>query len=592
MKPILLDTQNQSVMSKYYFFFLVAVLLTFFGQWGQTSVVTFYDNVAIREAGFNLATSDDPVTNIKRLYWGALTHRYGPIQFVFQNICYWFLGKWLPMLPSTMQIPNIVILLGAGWMAWKVGEALQLGRYSWLIPATLLLQGVVLPASRTLSYGFLAIFVQLCILYFIIKLTQTPNSLFHKMALPSLIGLYPLISTDWPLFLLVVGLMVLCINNRKAILFNIFNIIIVGFIVFYCVVLYNYLFSGTHYFPIIFLPFSKLSGIASGHIQTRDTGTYIYILWSAFYGFGFLALANIWIPFRFIREKLSNTPVKSSPDNEKEWTIHILPNAGLITAIFVWYLVIVTMTMRLNTVWYGAYGIVPIAILSAFVLKRTGKTLMVSFLLVNMIHHMEFVFSPALPGTPFSTTTEDLRVLAISGFINQNRPDLLTENKTAFLPNYLTASAGYHIRGRQKRIVMPNYFPEFRGRFNIPSDGGFQRSFLGDRVGSPDYILNNFMDTYLNTGKLSADWLLIIPEHTEGSSGWFFNKLLNDPQIDWIAELHDSAGRKIWLGEKSLHGRTVAHAPKYQVKEFAKLYVNHYLNIDFMSKDWGYFRHM
>ncbi|MBF0611601.1 MAG: hypothetical protein HQL55_10805 [Magnetococcales bacterium] len=574
--------------NKYFFFFLVMVFLIFFGQWGQPTIFGFFDSLAAREAGLSLATSDDYILNMKRLYWGALAYRHGPIPYLIQNISYWLLGKSFPMVHSILQVPHIPILLCSAWIAWKIGVRLGLGRHAWLVPFSLLLQGTVLTNMRTINYEMtLSVLVQLVIIYLLLKAMQNQSSLLEKMAIPILLSIYPHIGADWPLFLLITGLIVACSENRKAILLNRFNLIWVGSLTIYSVIIYQHFFHGSDIFPQLTLPFDKIFGILSNSIVVGEKSLTPWMIWNSFSGLGFLAL--MWVPIQFARKKTTFNCGKTS-SHHGALAEGAPPVMGFLTAIFVWCLVIIIMTMRLNSIYYGIFGTVPVAILAAVFLHSIQRRWTVLLIIVCMIPHILFIFSSELPGTPFSTLKDDLRVPAIAAFINQNHPDFLTQDKVAFLPNYISAGAGYNIRGRYKRVIMQSYFPESRTRLGSPKDDANGRTYLGDRNGSPDYVLNDFMDNYLNKGKISANWLLLVPEHFQGSSGWFFEKLLHDPQIKWVAELYDTSGRKIWLGEVTHQGQLVENAPRYSVEEYAKLFIDRYFYINFMSKDWGYFQ--
>jgi len=218
----------------------------------------------------------------------------------------------------------------------------------------------------------------------------------------------------------------------------------------------------------------------------------------------------------------------------------------------------------------------PTAVLAAFLLS----TIRVRYgiVMVGVMVLGQFYF--ATNGNFHFNKDEKRRVLAAACFLIEQRPDLLSSNKTPFAsggnPQGEGGNAGAvtsYMRGRSKSLVMPYEFPATRFGTLHPAR------------------LNAFVGKYKDEGKILADWIILGSEalSDRNPARNFFSRFLNDPNVRWIARFREDNGEEIYVGEVAKGGGVPASkAPLMDVKSLSEKYETKYDRMSFLKNNMEY----
>ena len=130
-----------------------------------------------------------------------------------------------------------------------------------------------------------------------------------------------------------------------------------------------------------------------------------------------------------------------------------------------------------------------------------------------------------------------------------------------------------YMRGQSKSLVIPHEFPATR--FGTLHPASF----------------NTFVDTYNNEGKILADLIILCSEtlSDKNPARDFFQRLLNDPNVRWIARFREDNGEEIYIGEVSSgSGVPAREAPLMDVKSLSDRYEAKYDRMSFLKNNMEY----
>lgn len=525
------------------------------------SVHYYFDAVAIRDAGTVWSSLTwNPADKKHFLPAAVLLHPEGPLQFVMLNGYYALVGNVLPLKPSTTQLPNIALALWAGAMAALVGRQLHSRRFG-LLWAGLLLGMPWLGVTLRLPWFFniLGIALQLTCLWSVLAWANAPQSRRAQAAAAVSVALFLTAAPDWPAFLAVLVVVYAMTGTLKAVTRNVYFLLPLGVILIHLawtLAVYWYgagdpLRQNLYRYTFLVYPFLKVgsSSPSVDRIAPFLWSTFGVALPCAAVGVGLLAVA--WRRGRHAQP--------ASPIGRGYALVMMLWLAGGL-ALLGW---------NAGSVTYGYVVAVPMAWCAAMWLVRTPTAVQVIVLAALLAS--QWSTGPLRAQASRRQAGDDRRVLAAAAFLNQNRPDLLAPGKTALLPRPHASNVGQYARGRNERIILPEDFPVTR---RIHS------------VSSPEAVLRELVDTYVSSGELRADWLILNSELIEPSAAApeFFTRLLNDPGISWIAQFPDTHHRTMWIGEVRRSGANVpfSSAPRYPVGALADAYEHTYDRIRFL----------
>ena len=561
----------KKIKASFVFFLLLAVYCTAIATFCQPSVHYFYDAVAIRDMSTYWASLDWKLSlkGGQIGYFGPvaiLRHVEGPLQFMLMNLYSYTVGNFLPLNPRTLTFPNILIVMLSAVFAFLIGKTLVGRKFGYLFALSFVLSAWIGAAIRMPWIVFtISCLLELITLYcFLILFTKPEQKVFRILAPLSLV-IYLMTALDWPSFLFCLFLFIILSKKGKTFLKNPYNLfplaVFLGFIA-WTVFLYLYSLKGGYYqghtaykSTLITYPFSKISGMADFKMMVK------YLLMRIGPAF-FLALGGVY----FFSTSRKSAQKQGTEDKVKR---------AFSTTMVVWFILFSIVLLKSPNSIQNVYVIsIPMAYLAAkFLLIVKLPVIIVSLLLLVGLQLYVAM------DTHFVCRDDDKRVLAAATFLIENRPDLLEEGKTAFLPRNLPSNVGQYARGRQERIIMPASFPVMMKTSGVASD---------------ENVLLDFVNAYRKEKKINADWLilnseLIMPQKNQYYE--FFKRLYEDRQISWIAEFVDKKGRKMWLGEVRPGVITSGKPEIYEVEPLAKKYEKKYDKIWFLKKNLRYIEH-
>jgi len=543
------------------FFAAAFVYLYLLGVLDQPSIHPYFDGIGIRDAGTTLSYYLSGPHPLKTVVAQAMLHYEGPLQYIFLNAYCYALGDMFALNPSTMQFPNTVLSVAAMIFALLLGKRLLGVRFGYCVALVFGLAAWLGDTIRVPWYfNTLSCVLHFSTLYYFVGFVQEPDSTTYRIAAPVSLAAYMLTGMDWPAFLFTFGLFALLSGRLRLIVLNPFNVapvmaalLQVGWPLYLFFRGRSDLMQGT----MLLYPFLRYTDLAANPDFAARVFEHVLMGWGPHL---VLALAGL-VVYASGRKLLvgSNKPVRGFFDAMCVWFVG--SSYGIVSSsTSMTYLYVVAM---------------PTAILAGLALSRL-RTSYVGALAVIMAVFQVYVAT----GNDFSfKAADDRRILAAACFLVEQRPDLLNETRTAFLPRNMGSCVGQYARGRNKRIIMPRDFPvELRKH----------------SVGSDVKILLDFVDAYNRNKEIVADWVVLDSELFEPdvNAKDFYLTISRDPNVRWIARFKDRTGHETYLGvvEKG-KGNGIHDAPELDTEALSSRYEAKYDRISFLKKNVEFVDH-
>ena len=134
------------------------------------------------------------------------------------------------------------------------------------------------------------------------------------------------------------------------------------------------------------------------------------------------------------------------------------------------------------------------------------------------------------------------------------------------------AAVSEYARSRTKPLIMPLDSPVSRNPTYLPA-------------------VVSFADNYIEKGAIDTDWLILESEALSETNiaRDFFLKLLNDPNVRWLARFREDSGQVIYIGEVKKSGAVpINEVPDMDVKELSDRYEAKYDRISFIKHNVPY----
>lgn len=552
---------SRGTISVYVFFTGVFCLLCFLGLAGQPTVHPFFDQVGTREVGtlFDHYTSGPrPVQNFAGR---ALIHVEGALQFAVLNAYSYAVGDFVPLTPSTMQFPNTVFAFFAAIVAFLFGRRLISERYAYCCALVFALGPWLGETLRQPWYfNTMSCLLHFSIFLSFVEMMRDPAVRFFRITGPVCLAAYLLTALDWPSFLFSLGLFFLLSGRLKQLILNPYNVVPLavglGQLIW---PLLLYLMNGTRHLheTMLLYPFVRYGDLAANPDFWQRIVDQVLIGW----GLQLVAaIAGLVFYVVHARKKVFKDRVERALfDSMCVWLIGA--GYGLFNSS--------------TSITYLYVAAMPTTLLGALILMRMRTAPLAVTAAVMAILQ---IWITADRNQMF-TRKDDLRVLAAATYLIEQRPDLLKEGKTAFLPRNVASNLGQYARGRNKRIVMPQEFPVERSKHAI---------------GSPEPVLLSFVDTYEKEGKIAADWIVLDSElfSPDLQAAPFYRRLRDDPAVRWIARFKDRSGGELIIGEViNGKGSAVSDAPVMDTHALARTYESKYDRISFLKQNVGFVDH-
>jgi hypothetical protein len=556
-QPVSLNARRYDIGGPYrfiltcVFFLMLWVLLFCLGQWRQPLVHPYFDQVGIRDAGtlFSFyASGTDP---LKTLIGRAILHIEGPLQFLLLNAYCYTVGRFLPLNPATLQLPNTVFAFLAAVLAYLLGTKLVSRRLGFCGALAFAFNPWLGETMRQPWYfNTLSCLLHFWIFYCFVSLSEDVKSRFYRIAAPAGLAAYLFTGIDWPSFLFSLALFLATCGRLRILLRNPYNLLVaasaivqVGWPVALVVTGRGRYLNGT----MLLYPFLRYEDLA-----------WTWDFWSRIWG----EVISGWGPqFVLAASSIVLYAVR--------WRGLLFPDRirrAFFDSMCVWLVGAGYALFRSCTsATYLYVAAVPTAMLAGLVLVRLRNIYLLSAAIVMVVCQV------CITSDQFVTDKEaGRRVLAAAAFLIEQRPDLLSETKTAFLPRNVAADVGQYARGKNMRVVMPQEFPVERRKLAIGSD---------------EKTLLEFVDAYSKTGRISADWLILDTElfSKDLRAAGFYARLRDDPTVRWIARFMDPGG-ELFLGVVDEGGGSPLHfAPHMDTWRLSDKYEAKYDRIDFLK---------
>ncbi|MBI5568749.1 MAG: hypothetical protein HY914_02290 [Desulfomonile tiedjei] len=168
------------------------------------------------------------------------------------------------------------------------------------------------------------------------------------------------------------------------------------------------------------------------------------------------------------------------------------------------------------------------------------------------------------------------RILAAACYLVEQRPDLLTGSRTPFVTAFEGEAAVQYARPATRSIRIPTHL-------DIP---------YGARDGdSAPHPFRFALEEY-GRKEFTRPWIIMSTDVLHQPSRSFGLRLLDDPDISWMARFPDSNGETIYLGEYTPGtSRPANQAPSMDVPSLSRRWLRHYDRLRFLSHNLQYINH-
>jgi hypothetical protein len=554
------DLKSGRVM-KYAFFTGLFIYLWLLGALGQSAVHDYFDEIGIRDAATTFSyfmSQPDPWSAFFR---AAFLHMEGPLQFMLLNAWAYVVGDLLPLSPATMQFPNTLFTFVASIFAYLIGVRLYSARFGYLYALIFVLSPWWGETIRVpWVFNTVSTLLHFSIFYYLVSFLLHPERRFYRAAAPACLALYLLTALDWPSFLFALALFTIISGRIGAVLRNPYNVLpLLVALIQIAWPIWLFLSGQRHvaHTTVLLYPFVRYSELATNPDFLER------VVWNVLLGGGLhLVLACAGIALYVLRERSSLSAFRIQ--------------RSMIDMLVIWFLIALSGLVSSSTsATYLYVAALPVTVMAALSLSKLSKPVIGALCAIMLVFQVYLTFSKDF--TPHDDG--DRRVLAAAYFLLEQRPDLLQDNKTAFLPRNIAAAVGQYARGQNKRIVMPKDFPTDRRKHAI---------------GSPEPILHTFVDAYEKKKELMADWLILDTElfSKDIRSRDFYRRIQNDPNVRWIARFPDPNRGELYIGEvQKGKGARAENAPALDTRTLSNSYINKYDHINFLKRNVQYIDH-
>lgn len=545
---------------RWIFFSALFGLLLFLAMWRQPLVHPYFDQVGIRDAGTVLSSIAEGPEPVKTFVEQAMLHIEGPIQFVLLNAYAHVIGNLVPLAPATMALPNTFFALAAALFAYLLGRKIcseQLGYWCALAFALGPWLGETL--RQPWYFNTLSCFLHFSVLYCFLSLALEPESRRYRVASPACLTAYLLTGLDWPSFLFGLGLFVLLSGRFGTLLRNPYNVLpmaAVGIQVAWPIILAV---TGRERFlpeTMLLYPFLRYTDLAHNPDFCERVWNNVAVGWGPL---SIVAFSGLMV--YLVRSRWRNTPDRV--------------RRALMDSLCVWFVAAHYALAKSSTSATYIYVVAaPAAVLAAVVLVRLRTIHAVT--VAAVLAAVQVYITANRHFVP--NTDAGRRVLAAATFLIEQRPDLLTPGKTAFLPRNMASNVGQYARGANRRLVMPQELPVERYKHAIGSD---EKTLLA------------FVDAYNKEGRILADWIVLDSElfSNDLRASGFYSRLAEDPKVRWIARFEDPGGELV-IGEvRQSAGSARNQASKLDTRSLSDRYEAKYDRISHLKKNVRYIDH-
>ncbi|CAA6604931.1 membrane hypothetical protein [Rhodospirillaceae bacterium LM-1] len=518
----------------------------------QPSTHYFLDSVAARDGATVVAGLSFSLAGLKDFIHLAMSHRYGPLTFIFANLYTMVLGDSLPLDPLVMALPNVILFPLAALLLYSLGSAAYSAKFGVFAALLFLLASYQGIFFRMAAYVVVltAIF-QLLTIWMYFKFFEE-NDPVGRILAPLFLALYLGCGIEYPLFGLFLFVFALRAHRLKSAILNPWNLVPLAVILTsLAYVVYLHSQGALAWSVLLVRPFARAASLLPAS-ETSSQFLANALLAGLGLGLGGL-LAAMSILSYFYR------PAKS-----------VLPGhptaTSLIEAAIIWAIASVAVfLLTAQYIHYAYITMVPIALIGALTLMKLRAAL--SFAVFAAMACLQWYV--AIVNMPFASGKGDDRgTQAAAAWILDHRPDLLGEDKVALFPRNRAANVHQHTRGSEHALLMPRPFPE---------------AFIMTATGTDSDELRRLVESYTQDGRLELDWLVLEPSLLSGPGAAFYRTLANDPRIWWLVRVNDN-GRELWVGEKRESGRTIENADIVEAKPLFTRYRAQYDRLSFLRR--------
>ena len=541
------------------FFLIIFALLFFLGRARLPVAFPFWGWVYWRDAYGTMfhyvVSGPNPVTAVVQAILG---HQEGPLQFILMNAYCYTIGDIFPLNPSTMQFPNTIFAFLACVFAFLLGRKLFSDKLAYCLVLIFALSPWLAFTLRVPWYfNTMSCLLHFAVFYFFAALMTHPGSRSYQAAAPVTLFFYIWTGMDWPMFFLVLGVFFLLSREWRTVLWNPFNLLplaAVAILAVWSAALYLKLGTEAFMYSRLIYPFFKLT--SQTQVFQWSTAWEYTLLPSGAH----LLLAIVGITgYLYQRRKPSSlSPIAKA----------------FLDSMCLWFLLATPMLFSSSgdPTYLYVTGM-PSAVFGAFILARLRPAPLTASVLVMLSLQLLFIFGPHFLGP----VDQKRRVLAAACFLIEQRPDLLKEGKRHMATGdpFVTrngehgAAVSGYARSRAMPLIMPLDSPVSRNPTYLPA-------------------VRSFVDDYIQKGVIDADWLILESEALSKTNIGrdFFLKLLNDPNVRWLARFREATGQAIYIGEVKKSGAAaINEAPDMDVKELSDRYEAKYDRISYLKRN-------
>jgi len=545
-------------------FLLISLYVFFLGRIGLPVAHDFFDRVVMRDVGTVipfLLSQENPLASI---ILQTMKHVEGPLQFLVLNIYFLMIGDMFPLNPVTMQFPNTLLALATCAFAYLAGSKLLNSRFGGCCAISFVLAPWFSTVLRLPEYfKTLSCLLHFSTFYFLASLALEPKSGLYRVLAPLSLTLYMFTGLDWPSYMLFLGIFLTLTWSWRTVLRNPFNVLpVLGglvLLVWQVLLLFKFGIVGLGG-SLVGYPFARFLRDTSAISSER-------ILENTLVAWGpqlILAIAGLVYYVWSERQVLnSNKVARGYLDAASLWLLW----AGL------------AVLMSSGSPQYLYVVGMPAAVLSGLFLSRLRN----GHLVLVIIALVAYQVGSLANWTLAAQADEKRRILAAACFLIEQRPDLLGANKKLLAVDGFSKGEGgtggavlQYARPYSKALVIPTEFPEKRQRTT---------NFAGGPPTLPK--LNQFVDDYMERRVINADAIVMESSALEGSSpsNRFWQALLRDPQVDWIACFSENGG-VIYIGEivKGV-GKPLTQATRMDVRTLSEKYSAQYDRLSFLKQN-------
>lgn len=563
------------------FFLCVALYICSITFFGQPSSHSWRDILTLKEVGTLWATLSWRFEGQENYFYPAaiMCHHQGPMQFLFLNFYYFLIGDILPLTPTTTQIPHALLTFLCAILFFTIGRKIHSERFGVLCVLFFLLPPWLPMASRRpWIFEFFSCFFELSVFAVYIHFLETPNlhKGFYRTFPPLLLALYLTGGLDWPAFFLALALFLWLNKSLRSAVMNPYQAIPAGMILAYAV---TFLAKFSLNFPgcdrnILLYPFQKIMNSKAADVSTPLLNLLMFMknTIGVIFLFSLVGAILFLCSLRGRRSKI----VSTKHVNSLSRNFFLTMSAWFFLASLPFMKHGSTLDYLYQDVGdfhpYGYVFALPSTFLASLLCVKFKKPSLIGIFLI-LTGWQWYVI--AHDQDTFAYRSDDRRAVAGAAFLLEKRPDLLQQEKRTLLVGDIPRSIGNYARGENSVLSIAVNAPQIVAEKN--------------RVHAPTGILGEFLQSYDTERILFFDWLILSSEVFDAGldriSFNFYQRLSQDPHIDWFACLQDQHGRKIWLGEVKTEGAAFVNAHVYEVEPFAQIYQQKYNRISFLKRN-------